>query len=167
MRSSLSAAEQKKLPFYRMRFLVPALLVMCVCLGCSRTDDTSGDQLGTIAVTLPGGTEIRAEVLTKPADMEHGMMYRDALPQGRGLLFVHQKPAYLRYWMANVKAPLDIIFMDENHKIMEISPDTPICTTKPEDCLTYGGHHLEQYVLELRAGEAQRLGLHEGQTLRF
>ncbi|HLN02729.1 MAG TPA: DUF192 domain-containing protein [Bryobacteraceae bacterium] len=150
-----------------MRFFVPVLMVICFSLSCSRTDDSSSDQASTTAIGLPDGTEIRAEVLTKSVDMEHGMMYRDALPQGRGLLFVHQRPAYLRYWMANVKAPLDIIFMDTGHKIMEISADTPICTTKPEDCLTYGGHHLEQFVLELRAGEARRLGLHEGQTLRF
>ena len=159
--------SKKKLPFYRMRFFVPALMAFCLCLSCSRNDDGSSDQANTTAIGLPDGTEIRAEVLTKPADMEHGMMYRDALPQGRGLLFVHQKPAYLRYWMSNVKAPLDIIFMDSSHKVMEISADTPICTTKPEDCLTYGGHHLEQFVLELRAGEAKRLGLHDGQTLRF
>ena len=150
-----------------MRFLIPALLVISLCPGCSRTTDTSADQLNTTIVTLPDGTEIRAEVLMRQAEMEHGMMYRDALPRGRGLLFVHQKPAYLRYWMSNVKAPLDIIFMDSTHKIMEISADTPICTTKPEDCLTYGGHYLEQFVLELRAGEAKRLGLLEGQTLRF
>ncbi len=150
-----------------MRIFAPILLALCLCAGCSRTGDDSGDQASTAAITLPDGTEIRAEVLTRQSEMEHGMMYRDALPPGRGLLFVHKQPAYLRYWMSNVKAPLDIIFMDASHKIMEISPDTPICTTKPEDCLTYGGHHLEQFVLELRAGEAKRLGLQDGQTLRF
>ena len=151
-----------------MRFFVFVLAVVSFCSGCARnSDENAGDQLNTTAVTLPDGTEIRAEVLTKPADMQHGMMFRDALPRGRGLLFVHQRPDYQRYWMANVKAPLDIIFMDASHRIVEISADTPICTTKPADCLTYGGHHLEQFVLELRAGEAERLGLHEGQTLRF
>ena len=151
-----------------MRFFIPALLLISCSLSCNRdTDVSSPDQVSTAAVGLPDGTEIRAEVLTKSADMQHGMAYRDALPQGRGLLFVHQKPAYVRYWMSDVKAPLDIIFMDTSHTIMEISSDTPICTTKPEECPTYGGHHLEQFVLELRAGEAKRLGLHEGQTLRF
>ena len=151
-----------------MRFFILVLLVVSLSLSCTRdTDESSGDQANTTAVGLPNGTEIRAEVLTKQADMEHGMMYRDALPQGRGLLFVYQKPAYLRSWMSDIKVPLDIVFMDASHAIMEISADTPVCTTKPQDCLTYGGHHLEQFVLELRAGEAKRLGLHEGQTLRF
>jgi uncharacterized membrane protein (UPF0127 family) len=151
-----------------MRLFIPVLLAISFSLGCNRDiGDSSSDQANTTAVGLPDGTEIRAEVLTKSADMEHGMMYRDALPQGRGVLFVYPKPAYLRSWMSNVRAPLDIVFIDASHRIMEISADTPICTTKPEDCLTYGGHHLEQFVLELRAGEAKRLGLHEGQTLRF
>lgn len=151
-----------------MRFFALLLPVILFCPGCSHnTSESSGDQLDTTTVTLPDGSEIRAEILTKPSEMEHGMMYRDALPPGHGLLFVHQQPAPVRYWMANVKVPLDIIFMDASHKIVEISADTPICTTKPEDCPTYGGHYLEQFVLEMRAGEARRLGLHEGLTLRF
>ena len=149
-----------------MRLLLPAVLALCA--GCSHENpDNVEEQLKSQAITLPDGREIQAEVLVNPAEMEHGMMYRDALPQGHGLLFVHEKPGYYRYWMPNVKAPLDIIFMDASRKIVEISADTPICTTKPEDCQTYGGRHLEQYVLEMRAGEAKRLGLHEGQTLTF
>jgi uncharacterized protein len=143
-----------------------ALLGLLVYFGCGPQTEPVED-LNTRIVTLPGGREIRAEVMIKPAEMARGMMYRDPLPQGRGMLFIHEKPAPYRYWMSNVKAPLDIIFMDENRQIVEISADTPPCTTKPADCLLYGGHHYEQYVLELRAGEAKRLGLHEGQTLSF
>ena len=151
-----------------MRFVSLALVILLVCCGGDRQAENSvEEQLNTRIVTLPDGAEIRAEVLIKPAEMARGMMYREPLPQGRGLLFVHPKPDYYRYWMSNVKAPLDIIFMDANRQIVEISADTPPCTTKPADCLLYGGHQLEQYVLELRAGEAQRLGLHTGQKLGF
>jgi uncharacterized membrane protein (UPF0127 family) len=151
-----------------MRSASLALLAVLVCCGCSpKSGDALEDQITTRTITLPDGTEIRVEVLIKPADMARGMMYRDPLPRGRGLLFVHQRPDYYRYWMSNVKAPLDIIFMDANRQIVEISADTPPCTTKPADCLLYGGHQLEQYVVELRAGEARRLGLHSGQTLGF
>ena len=151
-----------------MRLLLRAALAMSLCAGCSHQNpDSVNEPLNSESIILPDGSEIRAEVLTNPVEMEHGMMYRDALPHRRALLFVHQKPSYYRYWMPNVKVPLDIVFMDADRKIVEISADTPICTTKPEDCLLYGGHHLEQYVLEMRAGEAQRLGLSVGQTLRF
>ena len=119
-------------------------------------------------MTLPDGQQIRAEVMIKNDEMARGMMYRDSLPKGRGMLFIHPKPAPYRYWMHDVKIPLDIIFMDETRKIVEISPDTPPCTTaQPNDCPVYGGHHNEQFVLELAAGEARRLGLQAGQTLTF
>jgi uncharacterized membrane protein (UPF0127 family) len=151
-----------------MRLWLPAILAISLSAGCSHENPGSADEpLNSESITLPDGSDIRAEVLTRPAEMEHGMMYRDALPHRRALLFVHQQPGYYRYWMPNVKVPLDIIFMDASRKIVEISANTPICTTKPEDCLTYGGSHLEQYVLEMRAGEAQRLGLSVGQTLGF
>jgi uncharacterized membrane protein (UPF0127 family) len=151
-----------------MRLWLPAILVLALGAGCSHNNlDTAAEPINSESITLPDGSEIRAEVLTNPAEMEHGMMFRDALPERRGLLFVHQQPGYYRYWMPNVKAPLDIIFLDAKRKIVEISPDTPVCTTKPAECFTYGGHHLEQYVLEMRAGEARRLGLREGQTLGF
>lgn len=143
-----------------------ALFVALISIGCATKPDEV-DALRTRMVTLPRGGQIRAEVLTAPEEMAKGMMFRDALPAGRGLLFVHAKPGPYTYWMSNVKAPLDIIFMNSNRRIVEISANTPPCLTKPEDCPVYGGHTDEQFVLELRAGEAQRLGLKDGETLEF
>lgn len=149
-----------------MRFFPLVVLVLLVAFGCGPKGGAVED-LKTRLVILPDGREIRAEVLIRPAEMARGMMYRDPLPQGRGLLFIHDKPAPYRYWMSNVTAPLDIIFMDSNRQIVEISAATPPCTSKPEACPVYGGHAYEQFVLELRAGEAQRLGLQKGQMLTF
>jgi uncharacterized membrane protein (UPF0127 family) len=142
------------------------LLATLLCCACG--PKISGlEELNTRVITLPSGAEIRAEVMIKKDDINRGMMFRDALPQGRGMLFIHEKPSPYRYWMYNVKVPLDIVFMDSSRRIVEISANTPPCTTKAEQCPTYGGHAYEQYVLELRAGEAQRLGLQKGQTLAF
>ena len=149
-----------------MRLAVLASLALLFHCGCSPPSE-SLDDLKTRTVTLPDGAQIQAEVLIDPAEMARGMMFRDALPRGHGLLFVHEKPAAYRYWMSNVKVPLDIIFMDSNHQIVEISANTPPCTTEPKDCPLYGGHNYEQFVLELGAGEAQRLGLQKGQMLSF
>ena len=64
--------------------------------------------------------------------------------------------------------PLDIIFMDSNRQIVEISADTPPCTTKPDDCPIYGGHHIEQFVLELRRRRGHSgSAFTKGQTLTF
>jgi len=152
-----------------MRFVILGFISLAL-FGCGSKSSEDVDPIQamyTRPVTLADGTRIQAEVLMKPEEMARGMMFREQLPRGRGLLFIHNKPAPYRYFMANVKVPLDIIFMDAARSIVEISPDTPPCTTKPADCPTYGGHHYEQFVLELGGGEAHRLGIQTGQTLTF
>jgi hypothetical protein len=118
-------------------------------------------------VTLPAGQKIRAEVEMTPEDMQKGMMFRDSLPHDRGMLFIHQAPGLYPYWMFQCKIPLDIIWMDSSHRVVEISADTPACKTEASQCPNYGGHQQAQYVLELGGGEARRLGVAVGQTIQF
>lgn len=118
-------------------------------------------------VTLPDGTEINAEVKITPAEMEKGMMYRDSLPAGQGMLFVHRAPGQYPYWMANCKFPLDIIWMNPSHDVVEISARTPPCPAGGSDCPTFGGHETAQYVLELGGGEAGKHQIKQGSNLKF
>jgi len=143
------------------------MLLALMEAGCGGPETEGPDPLRTRRVVLPGGQEIRAEVEMDPVDMQKGMMYRDSLARGRGMLFVHQTPGLNAYWMYHMRIPLDILWMDANHRIVEISPDTPPCNTKASLCPTYGGHETSQYVLELGAGEVRRLGMSLGQTLDF
>jgi len=72
-----------------MRYF-PLCVVLALALsGCGR-DSADADVLETRTVTLPNGTRIRAEVKIRPFDMQRGMMFRDELPQGEGMLFIHR-----------------------------------------------------------------------------
>lgn len=149
-----------------MRYF-PLCVVLALALsGCGR-DSADADVLETRTVTLPNGARIRAEVKIRPFDMQRGMMFRDALPQGEGMLFIHAEPGNYPYWMYNVRIPLDIIWLDANRRIVEISADTPPCKTRASECPTYGGKARSQYVLEIGGGEAARYGLKVGDTLVF
>ena len=149
-----------------MRYFSLAMLVALAGAGCG--PPTVGlEALGMRTVKLPNGREIRAEVEVNPIDMQKGMMFRDSLPRGRGMLFIHDKPGLYPYWMYQVRIPLDMLWMDADHRIVEISADTPPCKTKASECPNYGGHQQARYVLELGGGEAKRLGLHEGDSLEF
>jgi uncharacterized membrane protein (UPF0127 family) len=128
----------------RLLFLFGALALS----GC-RTDDSGGSSgLNLRSVTLPDGFVVSAEVVTSGADMERGMMYRTELAAGHGMLFVHGQPGRYPYWMANCKIPLDIIWMDVSHSVVEISPNTPPCPSGGRDCPTYGGHAVASFALE-------------------
>ena len=149
-----------------MRYFGLLMWLGLMCAGCGPS--TVGlDELNVRTVRLPGGQAIRAEVEINPVDMQKGMMFRDSLERGRGMLFIHEKPGLYPYWMYQVKIPLDMIWMDAGRNIVEISADTPPCQTKASQCANYGGHYQSLYVLELGGGEAKRLGLQVGQTLQF
>ncbi|MBV6430445.1 MAG: hypothetical protein IANPNBLG_00557 [Bryobacteraceae bacterium] len=135
--------------------------------GCNR-QVSSEEAISLKPVTLPGGQQVMAEVMLRPEDMMRGMMYRASLAPDRGMLFVHARPGKYTYWMHNVRIPLDIIWMDSGHRIVEMSPETPPCLERdPVKCPQYGGRENAQFVLELAGGMAARYGLAVGQIVSF
>ncbi len=137
------------------------------CYGCGERP-IKVDEFNTLVVTLPDGFRVRAEVMTRPQDMMRGMMFRDSLPEGRGMLFIHGEPGEYSYWMFQVKIPLDIIWMDQNGIVVEISPNTPPCPSKdPKQCPNYGGTKRALMVLELPAGSAEKHGIRVGRKIQI
>ena len=60
---------------------------------------------------------------------------------------------------------LDIIWLSEEKRIVEITASAPPCSSKP--CPSYGINEASMYVLEIGAGEAARMGLRIGDQMRF
>lgn len=118
-------------------------------------------------VMLPDGSTIHAELATTEAERNYGLMGRASLPQGRGMLFVHDTTGRYPYWMYHCKITLDILWMDAGHRIVEISADTPPCRGRAASCPSYGGRETSLYVLELPAGSMRAHHLAVGQVVRF
>jgi hypothetical protein len=122
--------------------------------------DPRGQQLPITAVTTLGGSEIFLEVATTPEQQSLGLMYREALPDDRGMLFPMARPRPVSFWMMNVPVSLDMVFVYQG-KIQAIAADVPPCAAEP--CPTYGpGPQVIDQVIELRAGRAVELGLAVG-----
>ena len=118
-------------------------------------------------VMLPDGSTVRVELALTEAEQAYGLMGRTSLAEGRGMLFVHDGMAKHPYWMYHCKIGLDIVWMDAQHRIVEMSPDTPPCRGKSSTCPNYGGHEPSQYVLELPVGSIQKHRLAVGETVEF
>ena len=73
-------------------------------------------------VMLPDGSTVHVELAKTEAERQFGLMERTSLPQGRGMLFIHDQPGQYPYWMYDCKIGLDIIWMDLGHRIVEMSP---------------------------------------------
>lgn len=144
-----------------------ALLALVFLAACQPKREISIDDLTTRDVTLPGGQVIEAQVMIDQKDQARGMMFRESLAPDRGMLFLHKSMSLYAYWMYQVKIPLDIIWMDDQRRIVEISADTPPCFTVAHECPTFGGHKSSKNVLELAGGMAKKYGLHEGQYMGF
>lgn len=148
-----------------------SLLFFCLCLAlcsCRPEADAGVEEFNLRRVTLPDGTVIRAEVNTKQLDMARGMMFRDSLPDGRGMLFVHGAPDKYSYYMFQTLIPLDIIWMDARGKVVEISENTPPCTAKKAlECPVYGGQQTAMVVLELPGGYGRKHRVAVGEVIKF
>lgn len=98
-------------------------------------------------VTL-GGMKIKAEVALSPKDQEKGLSGRNGLKEDEGMLFVFNDPGKYDFWMKDMKFPIDIIWISEDKKIIDITknilPESYPAVFKPASSA--------RYVLEVNAG---------------
>jgi hypothetical protein len=78
--------------------------------------------------------------------------------------FAFTPPSVARFWMHRTLAPLDLIFV-ANNRILAIEANVPTCSNLP--CPIYGPAVPVDGVVELGAGEAQRLGLKPGTVVEI
>jgi uncharacterized membrane protein (UPF0127 family) len=105
---------------------------------------------------------VAVELATTPDARQLGLMYRESLDPGRGMLFIFPRSAPQSFWMRNTKIPLDIVFIDDAGKIVRLHART---TPFSEDSLPSGAP--VRFVLEVPGGYCEQNGVHEGDTVRL
>lgn len=118
-----------------------------------------GQTLPISAKAIIGGKEINLEVAQTPQEKATGLMYRTALADDRGMLFLFQPAQPISFWMKNTLIPLDMVFLRDGI-VKEIASKVPPCTSDP--CPSYGAGTNVDQVIELRGGRAAELGLKVG-----
>ena len=111
------------------------------------------------------GHRFDIEVATDEAARQRGLMFRDSMADDHGMLFVFGDPAMRTFWMKNTRIPLDILYFDQNYKLVSAALRTPPCHSAGDNCPVYPSSGAAQYVLELNAGIAEKLGVKPGDTL--
>ena len=118
-----------------------------------------------IPLTLPSGKVLQVEVMVKDEDRAMGLMFRPSLAPDRGMLFLFEAPDFHGIWMKNCRFPIDILWLDEERKIVHVAETVPPC--KAEPCPVYNPLRKAAYVVELNAGQARREKAVVGATVRF
>jgi uncharacterized membrane protein (UPF0127 family) len=105
-------------------------------------------------VIFGGGLRIRVEVAATEAARARGLMFRPPLSDDDGMLFVFDVPGRYAFWMKNVRAPIDIIWVDAASRVVWIAENAPPCSADP--CPTYEPPADASFVIEVAGGFVRR-----------
>lgn len=118
-----------------------------------------------VPLTLPSGKILQVEVMVEDADRAMGLMFRPALAEDRGMLFVFDELAFHGIWMKNCKFPIDVLWLDEEQRVVHLAEAIPPC--KAEPCPVYQPLRKASYVVELNAGQARHEKATVGASIAF
>lgn len=163
-------------------FYTVLLLVLLLCGSCKNLieqdrvqiarveeattqDRAKGQVLPITAQAIINERVINLEVARTPQQQAMGLMFREALPDDRGMFFPFEEARIARFWMNNVPVALDMIFVKEG-KVVEVTTAPP-CDSEPQDCPLYGPDTIVDGVIELRGGRANELELATGDAIEI
>ena len=112
-----------------------------------------------------GSSVLDIEVVSTEKERETGLMYRNSLPQGHGMLFVFDSPGFYPFWMKNTSIPLDIMWLNTRGRIIDIKRNVRPCIEfdrTQKNCPYYTPIEKAKYVLEVNSGWVDKNGISLG-----
>ncbi|GMG84666.1 hypothetical protein LNKW23_38820 [Paralimibaculum aggregatum] len=97
------------------------------------------------------------EIADDPEEQARGLMFRQSLPREAGMLFVYSRPQPASFWMKNTMIPLDMIFIDDSGRVLNIAAETV-----PYSLAARSSEGVVRAVLEINGGLAAELGIGPG-----
>lgn len=119
--------------------------------------------LSCVRINSREAHSFKVENAITPAQIRKGLMFVTSLPADQGMLFHFNPPsAQYSFWMKNTKIPLDMLFIDENNKIIQVAknraPDS-VNMVKPKS--------KTRYVLEINGGLSDKYQIKVGDKIQF
>ncbi len=136
------------------RLLLLIASFLCACAGAK-----AGPQVEI------NGHRFDVEIAADPASQARGLMFREHLAPGNGMLFVFPDTAPRAFWMKNTKIPLDMLFFDSARKLVSVQRQASPCRMDP--CQLYPSEGPARYVLELNGGASDALDLKPGDEMQI
>lgn len=77
-----------------------------------------------ITITI-GKKQYKVKEAKTPEEKQKGLQGTEKLPEDEGMLFYFDPPQDVSFWMKDVAYPLDIIFIDDDQEVEQISEGEP------------------------------------------
>jgi uncharacterized protein len=141
-----------------------ALLAAGLACASRPNEPTVPAPTGKVFIETAAGArhEVAVEIARTEATRARGLMYRTSLPPENGMLFLFEESAPHGFWMHNTLIPLDMLFIDESGRIVEI-----VERAEPRTDTGRGGKVPSRYVLEVNGGWCAAKGVRVGDRVRF
>ncbi len=123
------------------------------------------EKLEETTLGFPSGRQVQAELAVSEEQRARGLMFRDSLDSGRGMLFVFPQSDFHVFWMKNCQFPIDILWLSPEKKIVHIERAVPPC--KEDPCPSYGPMRKAKYVVEVVANFSRDEKLRLGDAIDF
>lgn len=156
----------------RLLPLLPVLLALAAPVAAQPLPDFSrysvaepNRGLKVIPVTLQtksGTHRYRVEVAATPEQQAIGMMHRREMAPDTGMLFPMNPPRPASFWMRNTHVSLDLIFIGADGRVLNVAEKAEPLSERLLD-----SNGPAAAVLELKAGQARRIGLKPGDAVRW
>ncbi len=166
--ASYSSARPQKTRWWILALLVPAIIAyIFMSIPKSSSSTTVGPTFtkeGELVILRGDQTlaTLDIEIADTREDITRGMMYRPSMAQNHGMLFLMETTDIQSFWMLNTLLPLDIIFISEEQRIINIAANTP-----PKSLESVSSTAPARYVLEVNGGYAAEKGLQPGDLLQW
>lgn len=118
------------------------------------------DPTPLIAETDAGDRSFSIEIADDQGERSAGLMYRESMDDDHGMLFVFDQTQPVGFWMKNTPMALDLIFIGQDGKVRDIEHGEPLSEAliSPDEPI--------RFVLELKAGTAEKEGIEDGDQIR-
>ena len=117
----------------------------------------------TSLVTV-GGVNLITSLSTTPDAQSKGLAIRDSLNENEGMLFIFETPQKYSFWMKDMKFPIDIIWINQDGKIVHIEKNLPPCVFLLP-CPSYAPNDDSLYVLEVVSNFTNKFDINVGDSV--
>jgi uncharacterized membrane protein (UPF0127 family) len=108
-------------------------------------------------------TIINTEIADTNSKQILGLSGRKNLNQNSGMIFIYNKPDYYGIWMKDMNFPIDIIWINENKKIIDITKNVSP-KTYPQ---VFKSTSQSKYIIEVNANFSTSNNIKTGDSVDF
>lgn len=163
-----------------MRFLALALAALLAGASCTEarqspdrgTPATAAEepeppmlsQRGKVEIKTRDGKEylLDVEIASDDPSRTRGLMWRKAMPEMAGMIFVFPETAFHSFWMKNTLIPLDMLFVAADGTVIGI-----VERAEPKTLTARSVEGDSKYVLEVNGGWCQKHGVAAGDKVNL